>query len=78
MEKTSVQTVEYEDALRRAFVERRADYIVITSRRQQFQIASSGYGIEQGWLQGYWDTRDEQASAWVCRLTAKGREHFGL
>ena len=69
---------EYEASLRRAFVERRADFIVITSRRERFQIEAANYGVDQGWLKGEMDTRDEQSSVWVCRLTDKGREHFGL
>jgi uncharacterized protein YbdZ (MbtH family) len=70
--------LEYESALRRAFVERRADFIVITSRHEQFQIESANFGVDQGWLKSEMDTRDEQSSAWVCRLTDKGREYFGL
>lgn len=69
---------EYEAALKRAFVDRRADYIVITSRREQFQAESANYGIDQGWLSGEWDDRDEQSTAFVCRLTPEGRKHFGL
>jgi hypothetical protein len=68
----------YEASLRRAFVDHYADYIVITSRRERFQIESASYGIEQGWLSGYMDERDEQSSAWILRLTEKGKEHFGL
>ena len=69
---------EYEQSLRRAFVDRRADYIVITSRRERFQIEAANYGIEQGWLSGELDDRDVQSTAWVLRLTQQGREHFGL
>ncbi len=32
---------EYEAALRRAFVDRRCDFIMIDSRRQEFQIKSA-------------------------------------
>lgn len=69
---------EYESALRRAFVDHRADYIVITSRHQQFQIESANYGIKQGWLTDEFNEYDEQSAVWVCRLTKRGREHFGL
>jgi hypothetical protein len=72
------ENAEPEAALRRAFVDHHADYIVITSRRQQFQIESANYGIGQGWLKGEWDERDEQSAAWICRLTDQGRKHFGL
>ena len=70
--------LEYEAALRRAFVDGRADYIVITSRREQFQIEAANFGLDLGWLRGEWDTRDEQSTAWVLRLTSEGRKHFGL
>lgn len=73
-----VDNYEYESSLRRAFVDHRADYIVLTSRRQQFQAEAMNYGIEQGWLKGKWDERDEQSTAFVCRLTPKGRKHLGL
>jgi hypothetical protein len=69
---------ELEAALRRAFVDRRADYIVLTSRYQRFQIASANHGIDQGWLRGAWDDSDEQSTAFICRLTDAGRKHFGL
>jgi hypothetical protein len=69
---------EYEAALRRAFVEKRAACVVISSRRQQFQIRCTNYGIEQGWLKGRWDDSDEQSTAFVARLTDEGRTHFGL
>ena len=75
---TQYTNEEFEDSLRRAFVERRADFIVITSRRERFQIGAANYGVDQGWLVGRMDTRDEQSSAWVCRLTDKGREYFGV
>lgn len=74
----STSPQEYEDALRRAFVERRADYIVINSRRQQFQIESANYGVEQGWIKGEWHDIDEQSTAWTGRLTDEGRGHFGI
>lgn len=67
-----------EAMLRRAFVDHRADYVVISSRRQQAQIESVNYGIERGWLTGEWDESDEQSTAFICRLTTAGRKHFGL
>lgn len=71
-------SIELEDALRRAFVDHRADFVVITSRRQQFQIESVNLGIDRGWLHGEGDDRDEQSTAFICRLTKAGREHFRL
>ena len=69
---------ELEDALRRAFVRDKADYICITSRRQEFQIKSFAYGVEQGWLKTEVDDSDEQSTVWIGRLTPKGKLHFGL
>lgn len=69
---------ELEDVLKRAFVDNRADYIVISSRRQRFQIESANYGIDKGWLKGEWDDSDEQSTLLICRLTKSGRKHFGL
>lgn len=69
---------ELEGALRRAFVDHRADFIVIDSRKQVFQIASADLGINRGWLKGEWHEEDEQSTALVCRLTPKGRKHFGM
>jgi hypothetical protein len=75
---TDYQPHEYESALRRSFVEKRASCVVITSRRQQFQIEAVNYGIDQGWLEGEWDRSDEQSTAFVARLTEAGKRHFGL
>lgn len=69
---------EYEAALRRAFVDRRCDFIMIDSRRQEFQIKSANYGIEQGWIVGEWNDLDDQSTYWTGRLTEAGKKHFGL
>lgn len=68
----------YESALRRAFVDKKYDKIIITSRREMYQIKAASYGIAQGWLEGEFDNRDEQSSAWILRLTDEGKEHFHL
>lgn len=73
-----LQFMDYEDSLRKAFVDHRADYIVITSRREQYQIQAANYGLDQGWLYSQMDSTDEQSSAWVLRLTDKGKEYFGI
>lgn len=67
---------EREAMLHRAFVEKRAGCIVITSRRERLQIQSAEYGVERGWLAKTVDTEDEQSTAWVYRLTPKGRTYF--
>jgi hypothetical protein len=76
--KQTKEQVEYEAALRRAFVEHRADFIVLSSHRDQFRIESANYGVDQGWINGEWDELDEQNTVWIGRLTDKGRERFGL
>ena len=72
------RTNEWEASLRRAFVDNRADYIVLTSRREEFLLKSANYGINRGWLTGTFEGPDVQSMALVCRLTKEGRKHFGL
>lgn len=69
---------EYEAALRRAFVDKRWDSIMIDSRRQEFQIKSANYGVEKGWIVGEWNDQDVQYTFWTGRLTEAGKKHFGL
>lgn len=69
---------ELEAALRRAFVDRRWTTVVITSRREQFQIKSVNYGIDKGWLEGEMNEADEQSSFYEAWLTPEGRKHFGI
>ena len=69
---------DYIAALRRAFVERRADYVALTSRREQFQAEAMNFGMDRGWLRGQWDTRDPQSTAFICRLTEEGKRYFNL
>ena len=69
---------EMEAMIRKAFVDGKADCIVITSRREQTQILTVNYGITQGWLDAEWDTSDEQSTAYVARLTPLGRKYFGF
>lgn len=71
---------EFEASLRRAFVDGHADYIVLYDRRERFLWESVWYAQEQGWLNDgkLLSDADEQSSEARFRLTAKGREHFGL
>lgn len=69
---------EYEEALRKAFVENKWDSILIDSRRQEFQIRSANYGIEKGWIAGEWHDGDVQYTYWTGTLTEAGKQHFGL
>lgn len=65
--------VEKEAMLRRAFVDRKADYIVIDNRRQQNQIEAANYGLDKGWLSSQWHD-DGQCTAVTFRLTSEGRK----
>ena len=67
---------EFEASLRRAFVDKEADYVVIYSRRQRFQIEAAGFAIEKGWLEEEFVELDEQSSEFRYSLTEKGKEHF--
>lgn len=70
---------EFEASLRRAFVDGKADYIVLYDRRQRFLWESANYGMIQGWLtDGQLLQLDEQSSEVRFRLTPEGRKHFGL
>ena len=70
---------EFEASLRRAFVDDKADYIVLYDRRERFLWESAAYGTERGWLDSgtLLSDADEQSSEMRFRLTDKGRLHFG-
>lgn len=67
---------EKEAMLRRAFVDHRADFVTITSRHEERQLASVCYGDYMGWLQMSIDNRDIQSTVFIYRLTDAGRKHF--
>jgi len=69
---------EYEASLRRAFVDGKADYIYITSKRQRFLLECAGYGITQGWLTEKLHEPDDQTAVLVYRLTPEGEKYFGV
>ena len=69
---------EFEASLRRAFVDGKADYIVLYSRRHKFRYESAAYGALQGWLDEEFIEVDEQSSELHYRLTEDGKKHFGL
>jgi hypothetical protein len=69
---------EFEASLRRAFVDHRADFIIIDDRRQRFRGESATFGEERGWLNGRLVQLDDQTSEIRYRLTESGRAHFGL
>ena len=35
------------------------------SLRRAFELEAANYGVDQGWLVGRMDNRDEQSSAWI-------------
>jgi hypothetical protein len=64
--------------LRRAFVDRGADYVYVDSRRNRFLLSNANWGLREGYLEfdavTSADRSDEQYTCLVLRLTAKGRE----
>ena len=76
MEKYSRQ--ELEDAIRRAFCDRRCDYIAIYDRRNRFLFESATLGVANGWLHEEFIEFDEQSSELRYRLTEVGKTHFGI
>lgn len=69
---------EFEDSLRRSFVNNFADYIVIYDKRHRFLFESAAYGERLGWLSSEFVELDEQSSEMRYRLTEAGKKHFGL
>jgi len=69
---------EFEERTAKAF-HQGADYVIIRSRHQQFQAEAVDYCISKGWLTcGELIQLDEQSSEIRCRLTSKGKEHWGI
>jgi hypothetical protein len=66
---------DYEISLHRAFANKKVSYIVIDSRRQEFQINSAEYGVEKGWLSKD-EVTDGQCTEWRYRLTEQGKQYF--
>lgn len=69
---------ELEASLRRAFVDHRADHIMLDDRRQRFLWQSAALGVDRGWLVGRQRGPDEQDQWIEYRLTKAGSDHFGL
>lgn len=77
-----------EASLKRAFADRRADFIIMDGQtmRNQFLVDSVNYGIGQGWLKPGEDIDEDKALgqglgqyfAYTYRLTEKGAKHFGV
>ena len=77
---------EFEASLRRAFVDRGADYIQVDGHdlRNEFLRKSLRYGIDEGWLQRGKDLDEDdilgsgegQSLAYTYRLTDKGKRVF--
>lgn len=71
---------EYEAALRRAFVDNRADFIVLDSspRGQRFRSACTAWALDAGLLYHDGTDSDGQCEVASFRLTHAGRQAFGL
>ena len=70
---------EYRDMLKRAFKDKRADYIVLDSnpRGQKFLAAGVAWAIREGLLYNDLNTDDTQQIVSSFRLTQKGKEELG-
>ena len=69
---------EFEDRLKRAFVEGKADFIYVDSRRDRFLIECMHFGIGKSWIKAEMNYIEEQYSRWEGRLTNYGKQYFGL
>ena len=70
---------EFESRTRKAFVDNRADHIIIDSKRDKFQMSMVAYGQVKGWFdEGEYDEGDPQWPVVLYRLTPAGKAHFGL
>ncbi|HEX5426635.1 MAG TPA: hypothetical protein VFW94_24195 [Candidatus Acidoferrales bacterium] len=70
---------EHEARTRKAFADGKADYVVIYSRHQGFQMEGIAYCQTRGWVDGgTFVELDEQSSEYRFRLTEEGKRHFGL
>ncbi|HLC78274.1 MAG TPA: hypothetical protein VJH92_04060 [Candidatus Nanoarchaeia archaeon] len=69
-----------EDSLRRAFVDRRGESILMDGHeaRSEFKRDVVNYGIDKGWLRKERDINESQYTAMTYILTGKGKKHFGL
>ena len=73
-------TKDLEDALRRAFVEKKAETILVDGDilRDNFLRESVSLGIEKGWLEVKSKLEEEQWTTLFYGLTKTGRNYFGL
>ncbi len=86
MENKDYTENDLEDSLKRAFVDARADYIILDTRRNKFLIDGIQYGLDKGWLYKGEDIDEDkilgpglgQYFAHTFRLTDNGKEYFGL
>lgn len=82
------QEADLEGALRRAFMDRKADFIVVDGHdlRSEFLRESLALGLTQGWLvkdknidEDDWLGRSRgQWYAFTYRLSKKGKKYFGI
>lgn len=68
---------EYHDALKRAFVGQKADFITIDGWSGRFLTAAFSFGERRGWLTSS-EGGGDQYTAIIGHLTPEGRAAFGL
>ena len=69
---------EFENSIRRAFVDNKADFIYFDSKRQQYLAECINYGFLKNWLDVKFVEIEEQYSRYEAKLTTEGKIHFGL
>ena len=69
-----------EDSLRRAFVEKGFESILLDGHeaRSSFKRDGINYGLDNGWLCKKEDIEESQYTAVNYALTEKGKKYFGL
>lgn len=82
VEERNYSEAELEAALRRAFIDNRAEFIKLdgSKMRSPFLRESLDFGIKKGWVcrDPDEDCESEQYTALAYKLTKKGRKYFGL
>jgi hypothetical protein len=69
---------ELEGSLRRAFVNHKADYVLMYRNSGQFLWDGVRLGVKNGWLEEKTVPIDDQETQVRYYLTATGKNHFGV
>jgi len=69
-----------EASLKKAFVDKRFESILMDGRecQNQFLVDGVNYGFKKGWLGVDGEIDESQYTAVTYKLTKKGKKHFGM